>query len=320
MTNMYIMLMAGFSGLIGLGLSALLVMQGQGRQLRLQQRVDTATTPHLRIRRSDAPLLLRARQERSGSTPLTRIASLFGYDVSRSEQYPFKWYMVVGVTLLVSRLGTGLLVGLLGNNLWAALPVLWVVMSRSLFKVMLQRRRGRLYAQFPDCLTMIVRSVRAGVPLTEAIRIVSRELPEPSGGEFGRVAGDLSIGTSISDALRALAERNDITEFRFFATALTLQAQTGGRLGETLDNLANIVRRRMALKSRARAMASEARTTALILGCLPMIAAVGLYIMNPQYVTLLFTDPSGRMVLAAAGGMLLTGAFIMRMIIEKSLS
>jgi len=320
MNHLQLLLLAGFLGLSGLGLSALMVVQGQSRQLRIKQRFETATAPHLRTRRMEAPRVLRSAPAQRPSSPIGRVASLFGFDASRPDQYPQKWYVVMGITLIISRLAVGLMVGLGGDMLWVALPIIWVLLSRALFKMMAGRRRGRLYAQFPDCLTMIVRSVRAGVPLTEAIRIVSREIAEPSASEFGRVAGDLAIGTSISDALKAMADRNDITEFRFFATALTLQSQTGGRLGETLDNLANIVRKRMALKSRARALASEARTTAMILGCLPLLAIAGLYVMNPAYVTLLFTDPSGRMVLAAATGSLCTGAFIMRTIIEKSLS
>jgi tight adherence protein B len=99
-----------------------------------------------------------------------------------------------------------------------------------------------------------------------------------------------------------------------------LQSQTGGRLGETLDNLGGIVRKRMALKARGRALASEARTTALILGCLPLLAAVALYLLNPSYVSILFTDPSGQMILACAAVMLSIGAFIMRAIIEKALA
>ncbi len=320
MNHLQIMLLAGFLGLSGLGLSALLVMQGQTRQQRIKQRFDTATTPHLRFRRSEPARVMRSQPSRSSTSPLARLAALFGFDLERPDQYPTKWYIVIVITLLVARLAAGLLVGLVSEMMWFTMPVIWVMLSRQLFKMMLQRRRASLYGQFPDCLTMIVRSVRAGVPLSEAIRIVAREIPEPSATEFGRLAGDLAIGTSMSDALRALAERNDITEFRFFATALTLQSQTGGRLGETLDNLANIVRKRMALKSRARALASEARTTAMILGCLPMLAAGALYFTNPAYMTLLFTDPSGRMVLAAAVGSLSTGAFIMRTIIEKSLS
>jgi tight adherence protein B len=318
--QLQLMLLAGFLGLSGLGFTALLVMQGQTRQLRLNQRFESATKPHLRNRRIEPPRLLRNVPTAPPSSPFGRVAGLFGFDVQRLDQYPTKWFMVLGVTLLVARVADGILISLIGNLLWLALPVIWVMLSRTLFKMMLQRRRARLYSQFPDCLTMIVRSVRAGLPLTEAIKIVGHEVAAPSAAEFSRVAGDLAIGISIQDALTAMADRNDITEFRFFATALALQSQTGGRLGETLENLASIVRKRMALKSRAKALASEARTTAMILGCLPLVAAAGLYALNPDYLSLLFTEHMGHLILMAAGLSLATGALIMRIIIEKSLA
>jgi tight adherence protein B len=222
--------------------------------------------------------------------------------------------------LLVARLISGVLVAIISDLLWFSLPVLWVFGCRAVFNMGMLRRRARLYAQFPDCLAMIVRSVRAGVPLTEAIRIVAKESAEPSATEFGRVAGDLQIGVPIADALKSLSGRNQIAEFRFFATALTLQSQTGGRLGETLDNLAGIVRKRMALKSRGHALAAEAKMTAMILGGLPVLACGALYLLNPDYVDVLFFDPTGRLILMAALCSLGTGAFIMKTIISKSLA
>ncbi|MCW3475823.1 type II secretion system F family protein [Limobrevibacterium gyesilva] len=318
--NLLVLLLLAFVGLTGLGFTGLLVVNGQARQEKIRQRFEAATAPHMRIRRVEAPRLVRNKPAAKPDSLIERAASLFGFNVAQSEQYPVKWWVLLLTTLVAARLLAGLLVELLGPIAWVSLPAVWVLSSRAIFNMMMLRRRQKLYAQFPDCLAMIVRSVRAGVPLTEAIRIVARESQQPSAGEFGRVAGDLSIGTPIADALKSMADRNDITEFRFFATALTLQSQTGGRLGETLDNLANIVRKRMALKSRGRALASEARTTAMILGGLPVLAMGGLYLINPAYMGVLFFDPTGRLILASAFTSLGIGAFIMRTIIEKSLA
>jgi tight adherence protein B len=320
MNHLTILLLFAFLGLSGLGLSALLVVRGQSTQERLKQRLASATTPHQRIRRVEAPTLVRVQPAQQPNSPVERAANLFGYNAARPEQYAAKWWVVVGISCLGGRVISGVLVGLGGPLLWITWPVIWVLASRAVFNMMLLRRRGRLYSQFPDCLSMIVRSVRAGVPLTEAIRIVAKESPQPSSEEFGLIAGDLAIGVPIADALKSLADRAEIAEFRFFSTALTLQSQTGGRLGETLENLASIVRRRMALKSRAHALASEARTTAYILGGLPVLAGGGLYLLNPAYINVLFTDPSGRMILASAMVSLGVGAFIMRTIIVKSLA
>ena len=321
MSNLPVMLLGAFLGLSGLGLSALQVVRGQSTQDRLKQRLATATEPHLRIRRLEAaPTLMRAQTRQRPNSLGERAAGLFGYNAARPDQYATKWYIVVGAAFIVGRLISGVLVGLGGTLLWVTWPIIWVLVSRTVFNMMMLRRRARLYSQFPDCLAMIVRSVRAGVPLTEAIRIVARESQQPSSEEFGLIAGDLAIGVALPDALKSLADRAEIAEFRFFSTALTLQSSTGGRLGETLDNLAGIVRRRMALKSRARALAAEARLTAYILGGLPVLAGSALYFLNPGYIDILFTDPAGRLILASAVTSLSVGAFIMRTIIVKSLS
>lgn len=320
MNNLTLLLLFAFLGLSGLGFTAFLVVTGQSRQERLRIRFQTATEPHVRIRRLDPPRLIRSREKERPNSPTDRAARIFGFEADRPDQYPVRWWMVLLGVLVLGRVVIGVASGIVGSIGWLALPVFWIVVSRTIFGMMANRRRQQLYMQFPDCLSMIVRSVRAGVPLTEAIRIVSKECPQPSSDEFARVAGDLAIGTPIADALKSMADRNEITEFRFFATALTLQSQTGGRIGETLDNLGGIVRKRMALKARGRALASEARTTALILGCLPLLAAGALYLLNPTYVSVLFVDPTGQKILAVAAVMLGIGAFIMRAIIEKALA
>ncbi len=118
---------------------------------------------------------------------------------------------------------------------------------------------------------MIVRSVRVGIPVTEGIRTVAREAPRPTAQEFSLLADQIRIGMPIEEALRELATRNQLPEYRFFATALALQNQTGGGLAETLENLGDVIRKRVALKGRAHALASEARTSIIH----PRLAPVG---------------------------------------------
>lgn len=181
------------------------------------------------------------------------------------------------------------------------------------------QRRQLLYAQFPDALGMIVRAVRVGVPVTEALRVVAREALEPTAQEFARLADLVAIGQPLDEALSAMARQSGLPEYRFFAVALVLQNQTGGSLNETLDNLADVIRRRVALRARARALATEARTSAIVLGCLPVLAMAGLYLVSPDYVLMLFNDPSGQQVLAAACGLLLCGVLVMRGMLRRSL-
>ncbi len=123
-----------------------------------------------------------------------------------------------------------------------------------------------LFQQFPDALAMIVRAVRVGLPIVEAIRVVARENAEPTAREFAGLVAQTTIGVPLDDALREMAERNRLPEYRFFATALSLQSQTGGGLTETLENLADTIRKRVAAKLRGHALAAEARMSSLYSG------------------------------------------------------
>jgi len=315
-----ILLLPACLGLVGLGYVGVVLVRAQARETKLHQRIETATTPHMRQRRMEARSLMRVQSSRKSTSPLERAARLFGYDPSRPEQYPMKWWMVLTIMAVAGRLICGFAVTLIGSVGWILWPVIWVFGSRATFKWAVTRRRDKLFLQFPDALAMIVRSIRSGVPLTEAIRIVADQSPEPTASEFALIAGDLSIGSPIADALGSLADRNAITEYRFFATALSLQSQTGGRLGETLESLAQVVRKRTAAKSRGKALASEARTSAAILAGLPVLAMGGLYLLNPTYMSVLFTDRIGHIFLTAAFGSLGSGIFVMRTIINKTLS
>ena len=199
------------------------------------------------------------------------------------------------------------------------MPVAWVFLSRSFFGWFDRRQRERLLAQFPDALAMIVRSVRVGIPVQEAIRTVAREAPQPTNDEFSRLVNEVAVGVSMDDAMTTMAARSGLPEYRFFATALSLQNQTGGALSETLENLADVIRKRAALKAKGHAMASEAKATAAILAALPLILGALLWILSPAYIDLLFTEKSGNNLLLAAVILLATGLLVIRTIIKKSL-
>ena len=158
-----------------------------------------------------------------------------------------------------------------GSAAWLGLPLAWVVLVRMVFGGFLRRRASMLYVQLPDALAMIVRSVRAGIPVPEALRIVGEEGQWPTSAEFVRLYDEIRLGGSLPDALVKLARRSTLLEYRFFAVALALQSQSGGSLTETLENLADVVRKRVALKQRAIALSSEARMTMWVLAALPFV-------------------------------------------------
>ena len=240
--------------------------------------------------------------------------------LARRDHYALRWWVALAATLTVAIFATKLASGLAGSLVWLAVPVEWILLSRGFFNWCRRLRRDKLLTQFPDALAMIVRAVRVGIPVTDSIRAVGRELEAPTGPEFARLSDELAMGVVMEDALKAMAERNGLQEYRFFATTLSLQNQTGGGLSETLDNLADVIRKRMAVRQKGAALSAEAKMSSLVLGALPPLAAVGLWIMNSAYITMLFVEPLGQKILAAAILTLGFGIMSMRFLIRKSLS
>jgi tight adherence protein B len=305
-------------GAAGLGASAILHEQKQRRCFR--ERIALVAAPYARVN----ALAVMGRGAVSQSGPLDRMiavaARLFGYDPARAEHYPLRWWIVLGITLGVAR-GVAAMVGILaGTWSWLLIPVVWVMFSRSVFNWSEQRRRNALYAQFPDALAMIVRAVRVGIPLSEGIRTVAREAEAPTRPEFALLYDRVAIGVTLEDALRELSTRNKLPEYRFFTTALALQSQTGGGLTEALEGLADVIRRRLALKARGHAMAAEAKTSIIILASLPFVTGGALAVLNPHYIGRLFTDHGCQKVLMAAIIMLGSGLLVMRSLIRKILA
>jgi len=187
------------------------------------------------------------------------------------------------------------------------------------FKRVENKRRSALLSQFPDALAMIVRSIRVGVPVIDAVRNVSLAAPAPTAGEFNRLVDQIAVGTPLDEAVTELAVRTGLAEYRFFATALSLQTQTGGTLSETLENLADVIRKRAALKARGHAMTAEARTSSSILAMLPVVTGGMLYALNPNYMMLLFTDATGKLFFSLAIIMLILGMLCIRTIIKSVL-
>ena len=161
-----------------------------------------------------------------------------------------------------------------GRSPLVAVPIEGLLVARFIFGWERARFQKALLEQIPDVMALICRAVAAGIPFGEAMRSVSREAADPSREEFVRVVNEVAIGQSLEDALWKLYERVGLPEYAFFAVTIGLQAQTGGSLVETLQNLQDIVRKRVALSKRGKALAAEARMSAIILGSLPFVMGV----------------------------------------------
>ena len=261
--------------MLGLVLAGLATLAVDARKRRFAARLVAVSHAY-------APAALTGHSARAlpgpdpGSAAFAKVGRLFRYDPEQREHYPLPWHAVLAGTFafaaVMARAGA-YLVGPLG---YASLPLAWIFATRSLFKRWQTKRRQKLFRQFPDALAIVVRAVRAGIPVTEALGTVGREAPAPTGAEFRRLYDEIAIGLSVQDGLWEMARRTGLPEYRFFAVALSLQGQTGGNLTDTLQNLADVIRRRVAIGRKAMAMTSEARTTAAALAALPLLASAGL--------------------------------------------
>ena len=261
-----------------------------------------------------------ARRAPRNPASLNRVLRVIALDPRATAQHPAPWRAIVAVGLLV-----GVVVAWQGQRMFGPLgfamgPVVGLGLCRAAFAHGTGRYRERLHAQIPDVLAMVVRAVRAGIPVVEAVRGVAREVPSPTREEFTTLSAQVAVGMPLDAALWSLVHRSGVPEYSFFAVALTLQAQTGGSLAETLDNLADIVRRRIAIRARGLALAAEARTSAAVLTGAPICTGMGLAVLNPGYRSVLFNDPRGHKLLAAAGGMLLLGTLMIRTLIRRTLT
>jgi tight adherence protein B len=197
----------------------------------------------------------------------------------------------------------------------AAITALMVV--RGLFGWQRRRFSNQLFRQLPDTIELVTSTVRSGLPIQEAFRTISREMPQPTAGQFATVCSELNMGRPAEEAIEDIYRRTQVTEYGLFAVTLAVQMKSGGSLAETLHILSDTVRQRVALAARAKALAGEVIFSSRALTCAPFLVGGLLYWINPQSVDLLFYDPTGRMLLTYAGVSVLIGALVIRWMIRK---
>jgi len=204
-------------------------------------------------------------------------------------------YLRTGAALL--SLGVGLFIG-------AGLPHLAV-------NFFIKRRTNAFNSKFPDAIELLVRGLRSGLPVTETLAVVAQELPGAVGDEFKGIVERIKIGRTMEESLQETADRLGIPEFNFFCITLAIQRETGGNLAETLSNLSDVLRKRSQMKLKIRAMSSESKASAYIVGALPFIVFGMIYWINPGYIGGFFEDE--RLIVTGLGGLvwMSIGGFIM---------
>lgn len=209
-------------------------------------------------------------------------------------------------------------IGIIGNTpldpLQAA-PVAIVaaaVIALFCLQYAVSKKMQRFVDLFPDAVDLVVRGIRAGLPVPQAIDSIANEIPDPIGTEFRQVSDKLKIGVPMQESLLEATLRIPIAEVKFFAVTLILQRETGGQLAEVLENLSDILRKRRGMKLKIKALTSEARAASKIVAAIPFLAGFGLYYINPDQMRLLIDDPSGQNLLIYCAVSLALGLGIIR--------
>jgi tight adherence protein B len=178
------------------------------------------------------------------------------------------------------------------------------------------QRMAMFERQLPEALELVSRALKAGHAFSVGLKLVGDEAADPIGVEFRRVFDEVSMGVALPQALQNMTDRLDCVDLRFFVTSVLVQRETGGNLAEIIDSLAGLIRRRFELQLKVRALSAEGRFSAIILFGLPFVVGGALYIMNPEYMSTLFTDPIGKNMVMIGSFLMVTGAIIMKRMVN----
>jgi tight adherence protein B len=292
---------------------------------RVAQRMRDASASEVETRRSrkvadssasrrqqveDSLKQLEERDRRSKRPPLSVRLQQAGLDWSK-QQY---W-----LTCAAGGLFTLVVAWVLGAGVWIALGLafsaglglpLWAL------RYLKKRRETRFLEEFPNGIDVIVRGVKAGLPVGDCIRIVANESREPVKSEFRQIAEEQTIGVPLGDAATRLFERVPVPEANFFGIVIAIQQKSGGSLSEALSNLSKVLRDRRRMQAKIKAMSMEAKASAAIIAALPVAVMILVYLTSPNYIQLLWTEPVGRLMLFCCVVWMSMGVFVMRRMIN----
>ena len=189
-------------------------------------------------------------------------------------------------------------------------------LPRWMLSFLKKRREAKFLNGFPDAVDIIVRGVKAGLPLLDCMKMIAIEAPEPLKTEFRVIVETQAVGMPLGEACNKLYERTPVPEANFFAIVISIQQKAGGNLSEALGNLSRVLRDRKKMKSKIRAMSQEAKASAGIIGALPVAVMTLVYVTSPQYISLLFTEPLGNVMLAGSAAWMTMGVLVMKKMIN----
>jgi tight adherence protein B len=197
-----------------------------------------------------------------------------------------------------------------------AAVILGIGLPHATVSYLIGQRLRKFTKLFPEAIDLMVRGIKSGLPMSETFAAIGQEMIDPVGIEFRRITDAVKLGQTLEEALWDAAHRLDTAEFKFFVISLSVQRETGGNLAETLENLGDIIRRRMQMQLKIKAMSSEARASAYIIGSLPFVMFGILFLMNRGYVMLLFNDARGMIMIGIGLFMMLLGVMVMAKMVK----
>ncbi len=187
---------------------------------------------------------------------------------------------------------------------------------RWLLSFLKKRREAKFLHTFPDAVDIIVRGVKAGLPLLDCLKMITTELQEPVKSEFRMIVETQAVGMPLGEACQKLYDEMPVPEANFFGIVIAIQQKSGGNLAEALGNLSRVLRDRKKMKAKIQAMSQEAKASASIIGALPVAVMTLVWLTSPQYISLLWTEPLGRLMLAASAVWMFMGVMVMKKMIN----
>ena len=304
---------------LGLFLLFLIFLVGNGKRRQMSRRIDRIKKGH---GEKATPVQIISARRAATSGPLPGLDELVKKLIPREEMLRLRLVRAgmevsIGIYILIC-LAVGL-VGITGAAI-AGLPLPAAALAGVFLGLGLphhyvgrrfKKRQIRFITYFPDAIDLMVRSVKAGLPITEAIKAASEEIPDPVSVELKRIIDGVRVGRKMNELLEETCKRLNLPEFNFFAISLSIQTETGGNLAETLNNLSEVLRGRRQLKRKIKALSSEAKASAYIIGSLPFIMCLLIWFMNAEYIEGLFMDVRGQFMIGGALAMIATGAMVM---------
>lgn len=250
------------------------------------------------------------RHKKQKRQPLTVRITQAGLSWSKQRYYITSAVLGIGAFLAGTIIDTGLLTAL-GLGFAAGLGV-----PSWLLKFLKKRREEKFIDALPDAVDVIVRGIKAGLPLLDSLKVITIDSPEPLRSEFAAIVETQAVGMPLGEACSKLYDRMPLPEANFFGIVIAIQQKSGGNLSEALGNLSRVLRDRKKMKGKIKAMSTEAKASAAIIGALPIAVMCLVYITSPDYIVVLFTEPMGRLMLAGSAVWMTMGILVMRKMIN----